>query len=279
MKIHLGFFYIVVLLSYISCIDRKQSVQSSSSEGDLERTIEIDTVRDKIHNGNLVSSEPRHPDISCWTGMIDGKIPVKLWYQKFDDILVGEILYPDSKTPEGIPIIGVINENKYIELREFDKKGIITGYISGIPLDNYFNPEWFNPAGQKMRRMRLSYSDSIITPVTIEADLSSLEGKYFYSFGPNGYSGDLEILNQRGSEMQVRILSTTGDLSGYNIAELELVSASLSQNIAIIRYPFNEECLITLYFYKDFIKVKEENCLGEFGHNATLEGIFYKVSN
>ncbi|HMP29520.1 MAG TPA: hypothetical protein PKD85_07960 [Saprospiraceae bacterium] len=276
-------FYISVFLFLMltSCSEQKLNKdQTFKSEEEIDKT-ESTVSKDDVEEGvslELSTNIQKNVNVSCWKGLIDAKIAVELCYQFFDDIVFGEILYPQSKTPIPIQVIGTIAEDsKYIELREFDRKGLITGLISGIPLDDEFNPEWFNPSTQKARRMTLVPLDTLVQDYNINGIIDEVKGQYYYAYGPKGYSGDLEVLNKVGNEIQVRMLSTTGETSGYNIAELELTSAILNKNLAKVNYPYNDECKIYIAFYKNFAYVKQAFCDGEFGHNATLEGIYYKL--
>lgn len=282
MRLNKFVFLNLTILLLLGCAEKKPSPTQESgptTPENMPSKVESDgSIVSDNNNSTSIAEQTRNKDISCWVGMIDSKIPVRLCYQRFEEVLVGEIWYPNSKDPSSIPIIGEITNENYVELREFNNKGMITGHIAGIPLEKEFNPEWFNPANQRMRMMKLTSLDTFVQIYTIDAEVKSLKGTYHYAFGPKGYSGDLEVLNAAESKVEVRMLSTTGDLAGYNIAELPQASGKLNKNIAKIKYPYNEACEITIYFFKQFARVKEDNCNGEFGHNATLQGIYFKTT-
>jgi hypothetical protein len=212
-----------------------------------------------------------------WRGLMDERIPVEMVFQKFDDLLYGRLYYTRSKNTDGIAIIGTLSDHNYIDIKEFSNEGNITGLIYGRVYQENLEAQWSSPETEKLRELKLVRVDTIHPDFDITVNPNQIEGRYSYQFGPFGYIGDMDILDVTDESVKLKIVSITSEATGRNIAEVEGFF-ELQNNKQIYLYEFNNpECNINILLYKDFARVEERDCLGEFGKNASLHGIYYKV--
>jgi hypothetical protein len=212
----------------------------------------------------------------CWKGKLNTKTNILLHYQIQDDLIFGEISYLDTKEKKPIRIIGTIEEDSSIRLLEFNNKGNITGIITGLPKDEELTGNWFSPKTNKESSLNLNRIDTILENENIETNLENVIGDYHYQYSEAGYQGDLTIRKVNADEISFSILSVTGE-PGRNMAIIETDTIEASTDF-IYKLPNTENCEFKIRIFKDFafIKYTEGFCEGIFGHNATIEGIFYK---
>jgi len=222
-------------------------------------------------------SEPGKKDI-CWTGTINDKTPVFVHYQIVDDLIFGEIVYLNTKSKIPIRIIGTIEEDKSYRILEFEKNGNISGIITGSPGTKEFNGEWFSPKTRKELNLKLIQSDSVISTIPLEADIAEIYGDYHYQYSEAGSQGDFSITKAKNEQSSFSIFSVTGE-PARNIASVESDAIKLQKTEFIYTLPETENCEIKVKFYKGFVHVNYTKgyCEGEFGHNATIDGIFLKT--
>lgn len=215
----------------------------------------------------------------CWRGKLGGKIPVFVHYQLEGDLVVGEITYLKTKKKTPIRLIGEVHNGNFYRLLEYDPKGTITGIIEGNVVKGAFTGKWIAPSTQKELALKLQSSDSLIVKRNIKARPDQLYGTYAYAYGEEGYSGQLELTEAENSEADFYLISLTSLNMGPNIAEIEKDRVKLEGDHFIYKIPYNESCEIRVDFYRDFARVRylKGECPGQFGHNATVEGIFVKL--
>jgi hypothetical protein len=75
------------------------------------------------------------------------------------------------------------------------------------------------------------------------------------------------------------ILSLTNLERGPNVAEVEKDTVALRGNSFTCMIPGSDNCEIKVFFYKDFVYIQYTRgyCEGQFGLNATIDGIFVKT--
>jgi len=223
------------------------------------------------------SKKSRTKDI-CWTGTINGKTPVLIHYQLDNEVIIGEIIYLKNKAKVPIRLVGTIqNWDKKYRLLEFDKDGNITGIIIGLPEKNEFNGIWTSPKTIKELSLNLSVKDTVIFSKNYRPDLYEICGDYHYQFGDNGYQGDFSLKKLDKGLASFSISSVTGEPE-RNIATIDPFISNLAEEFIYV-IPGTYACEFFIKFYKDFVFVKYTNgtCIGQFGHNATIEGIYFKT--
>jgi hypothetical protein len=247
--------------------------------------ISCDNLQSKVNNfETALTARPYSPadaaNISdiCWTGTLNGRTPVFLHYKTDGNLITGQITYLNTKDKLPITISGTIEDDKSYRLLEFEKSGNITGVITGLPTNNNFNGSWYSPKTRKELSLNLVKKDTVIHPGSIETKLQDIFGHYHYQYGDAGYQGDFEITKLPGSKAIFGITSVTGE-PARNVAQVDDDTISLSATHFTYRLPDTSDCEFEVKFYKGFalIKYTKGICYGQFGLNATVEGIFIKT--
>lgn len=251
--------FCLTIIFLISCNNKKE---------------ENNTPADKEINSPEVIKE-KEKNI-CWTGTLNSKIPIFLHYQIVDDLIIGEITYLNTEERKPITIIGTF-ENENIRILEFENNGNITGVISGIPNNKNFKGSWFSPKTKKELSLELIKSDSIIYSKHVNTEIDNIYGEYHYQYSESGYQGDVTLTKIDNQNASLNIFSVTGAPS-RNMADMETDTIKLDKTKFIYNLPDSDDCEIKVQFYKDFLYINYTKgyCEGQFGHNATIEGIFIK---
>jgi hypothetical protein len=249
--------------------------------------ISCNSVQEKVSNSETSFSTPsaeltnahaQTKNETCWTGNLNGNVPVFLHYQLDGNLVIGEIIYLNTKDKKPIKLLGTIEDNKSYRLLEFDPTGNITGIIIGTPLNNQFNGIWFSPKTKKELAMKLSLLDTIIRSPEITPIDGQIFGSYHYQYGKGGFNGDFEVNKVGDKKIDFSILSLTNVERGSNIAQVEKDTITISGNSFIYKTPDSDSCEFKTTFYKGFVYIKYTKgyCSGQFGLNATIDGIYIK---
>jgi hypothetical protein len=217
---------------------------------------------------------------ACWTGTLNGKIPIFIHYQLDGNIIIGEITYLNTKDKLPIRLLGTVEEDKSYRLLEFDRAGNITGIIVGIPTKKEFNGSWISPKTEKELKMKLLPKDTSISSPPLEPDKNQIFGNYHYQYGKKGYNGDFECSKIDNNKAAFYILSLTNVERGPNIAEVEKDTITLTGDSFIYKIPGSDSCEFKVKFYKDFVYINYTRgyCESQFGLNATIDGIYVKTN-
>jgi hypothetical protein len=252
----------ILFLTMLSCDNPQQKANTSDTSVSTKPTT-MTNVKNEI----------------CWTGTLNSKTPILIHYQLDSNLVIGEIIYLNTKDKLPIRLLGTIEEDKTYRLLEFDKTGNITGIITGLPTDKVFNGTWFSPKTSKELSMTLSLSDTIIKSPDINPINNQIFGYYHYQYGENGFNGDFEINRIDNNRVAFSILSLTNVERGSNIAEVEKDTIVLKGNSFTYKIPDSDNCEFKATFYKDFVYINYTKgyCSGQFGLNATIDGIYLKT--
>jgi hypothetical protein len=255
----------ILLLTIISCNNPQQKVNSSDTTVSDTPT----TLRDNKKYGDKEIS---------WTGTLNGKIPIFIHYQLDSNLIVGEITYLNTKDKLPITLLGTIEDDKTYRLLEFEKSGNISGIITGLPTDKIFNGSWFSPKTRKELVLKLVKKDTVINSKETGTKLQDIFGHYHYQYSEAGYQGDFEISKLPNSKAVFGITSVTG-APGRNVAQIDDDTINLSTTHFIYKLADTDDCEFEVKFYKGFafIKYTKGFCEGQFGMNATIDGIFLKT--
>jgi len=251
----------IFLLAIISCNNQPKKVDGSNT---------VVSARPAALTGS--NSE------ICWTGTINGKTPVFIHYKLDSNLIIGEITYLNTKDKLPIRLLGTIEEDKNFRLLEFAKSGNITGIITGSPTGNIFNGSWFSPKTRKELVLDLVKKDTVINPGITDAKLQDVFGHYHYQYSEAGYQGDIDITRLPNSKASFNIFSVTGE-PARNLAQIDEDTITLNSPQFIYKMPETDSCEFSVKFYKGFafIKYTKGYCDGQFGMNATIDGIFLKT--
>lgn len=215
---------------------------------------------------------------TCWTGTLDSKTPIFIHYQLDSKLIIGEIIYLNTKDKLPITLLGTVEDDKSYRLLEYESTGNITGIISGLPSGMIFNGTWFSPKTRKELTVNLVKKDTAILAVATETKLPDIFGEYHYQFSQAGYQGNLEIKQLYNSKASFGITSVTSE-PARNVAQIDNDIIELNATQFIYKLPETKECEFQVKFYKGFAYIKYTNgfCDGQFGNNATIEGIYIKT--
>ncbi|BAP30917.1 uncharacterized protein CHSO_1880 [Chryseobacterium sp. StRB126] len=255
----------IPLLAIISCNKPDEKVDNSNSITP-ERSVTLASVKNNV--GKEIS----------WKGFLNGKTPVFIHYQIDGDVIVGEITYLNTKNKLPIALLGTIGDDNSYRILEFEKSGNITGVITGNPTDGVFKGSWFSPKTRKELVLNLVKKDTALVSKEIETNLGDLFGRYHYQYSEAGYQGDLEIKRLPGSKAVFGLTSVTGE-PARNLAQIDDDTIDLKTTHFTYKLSDTDDCEFKVKFYKGFAVVQYTQgvCSGQFGLNATIEGIYLKT--
>jgi hypothetical protein len=218
--------------------------------------------------------------VFSWEGFINETIPVFIHYQLDSNVIMGEITYLNTKDKAPIKILGEI-VGAYFRLLEFDDEGNITGIIMAKPELEKFIGTWFSPTSRTEYDLNLFRKDTLIDPMKMTFHEKDLGAHYYYQFGEDGPSGDLEITKIDDKILSFYMLGLTSLERGPNIAEVVKDTVSLKGTSFVYKLPDSDSCKFEVQFFKDFAYVNYlgDGCSNQFGHNATIEGLYLKVKD
>ncbi|GAB2777669.1 hypothetical protein GCM10027275_21060 [Rhabdobacter roseus] len=253
--LHLGF---ILLLSCHSQTETQTGVEKEQPIAEAEKT------------------EQENYQVA-WEGKINEKTAVFLHYQIQDEVVVGELTYVDTKEKVPIRIIGTTDEGGDFRLMEFDKTGNITGILTGTSSGEVFTGHWFSPKTRKEWTLTMSKVDTLIRAERIETSVENITGAYHYQYTEAGRQGDLDIAQVSPGHMSFGIFSVTED-PARNMAQIETDTVRAATDF-IYKVPESDDCAFRIRFFKEFafVNYTKGYCEGMFGHNATIDGVFYKV--
>jgi hypothetical protein len=258
----------LTIISLLSC-----SVKQDLSEG-------VNTVSSSAHKSEdkLTTVDKTNKNEYCWIGMLKESVPVCIYYVAEGELLIGQITYLKTKSKSPIMLLGSKEENGDVRLLEFDSAGNITGIITGAPGEDVFEGSWFSPKTRKELSLHATNKDTVIFLKNRETELSDVFGNYHYQYGAEGSQGDLSIKKIEEHEASFSIVSVTS-APARNIADVPEDTIQLEQTTFTYTIPESDHCGFKVKFYKEFAYVTYTNgyCAGQFGNNATVDGIYLKV--
>ncbi|MEJ5053810.1 hypothetical protein [Sphingobacterium sp. MYb382] len=257
------FFFLIII-----CACTRNASKSETSAAGLH----TDTV------GGNASADSLKQQI-YWSGMVAERIPVLLHYQMIDSLLVGELVYLGNTERKPVKLIGEIEESEEHRILEIDSTGNIIGILSGTPIQDKWLGSWFSPKTRNEYTLDLKRIDTLLALPSQAVSPKDVAGQYYYQYGRKGRKGILKVRRLDDDKLEFSILSLT-DEPARNIALVDtdtIISKGTSFTYAV---PSTDNCEVKVQFYKDFahIRYSKGDCSGMFGHNASLEGIFYKTN-
>jgi hypothetical protein len=249
----------------ISCNNQQQRVSDS------EQLASVPTP-------TLTEAKTLNSNEICWAGTLNGKIPVFIHYQVDSNLIIGEIIYLNTKDKLPIALLGTIEDDKSYRLLEFEKTGNITGIITGLPIEKVFEGTWFSPKTRKQLVLNLVTKDTVVNSIPANTEFGDIFGQYHYQYGEAGYQGDFEIKKLGNSKASFGITSVTEEPT-RNVAQINDDTITLYRTEFIYKLPGTENCAFEVKIYKGFtyIRYTKGSCEGQFGMNATIDGIFLKT--
>jgi hypothetical protein len=226
-------------------------------------------------------SKPSPPNINGlykFTGKLNNKIPVFLWFVVKDSVLKGEVTY--LKTAKRIPItvIGTITKDDGLRFFEFGKGGSVSGIYTGLFNTCRLTGSWWAPGSERELKYDLAPKDTLLTHVDTDLRPVSLNGSYEYHFGKKGSDGGIDLRQDKPGEFSMEINCVTAAPQN-NIAEVERTKVRMINNTIIYKSP-DEDCGFRVRMFKGFVVI--DNPLKKYCHygvGADVDGVFIKVSD
>ncbi|WP_431243145.1 hypothetical protein ACQ9BO_26815 [Flavobacterium sp. P21] len=211
-----------------------------------------------------------------WTGTLNNKIPISLSYSISKGIITGEIIYLDTKNKTPIKVIGSVKDDKSYRILEFEKSGNISGIITGKPTETEFVGDWFSPKSRKSLSLKLANPIKKQKMLSQNAFITTAD--YHYGYSEKGSQGDFQIEKLKNGKFRFSIFSVTSD-PARNIANIDETEVNIAGNSFVYSLPEEKNNQFKVIFYPEFVVVKytKGDFEGQFGHNATIEGIYLKM--
>lgn len=171
-----------------------------------------------------------------------------------------------------------MEEDKSYRLLEFEPNGNVSGIITGNPETQSFNGSWFSPKTRKELDLTLLKKDTSLAETDIRPDMNNIYGDYHYQYTEEGNQGGCKIEKVGDNKIAFSVFSVTG-APARNIADVPRDTIPLTASSFIYKIPGTDSCEFKVTFYKDFLTVDYTKgyCDGQFGMNATIDGIFLKI--
>ena len=234
----------------------------------------------------LMLAAPGRAQVSplhCWVGHIHSSIPVFLWLVEKDSVFKGQVVYTRTKQKTPITLLGQrFADQRGIRICEYQPDGSITGIYDFENLASATAGTWFSPTTRKDLDFTLVSKDTLLTaPDTGFQPDQPIEGTYGYSYGAKGPQGSINIKRVDAHRISFEIGCHTG-APAYNLANVGRDTVALVNNSFIYKLDGSEHCVFRVSFYKHFLTIQYidgyGDCGGYFGINASVDGIFYKLT-
>jgi hypothetical protein len=199
-------------------------------------------------------------------------------FQRDSDLIIGEITYLNTAKKLPIQLIGNIDSENKCRILEFDAAGNVTGIIDATVGPDQFTGTWYGVNSEKERPIVLQAKDTFITETNWQVQKADVAGSYHYEFGASGAMGDLQISRLNERQILFGITAVT-DSPARNIAQIEDDTVLLHPTDFYYEVPDTDDCGIRVRLYRNFAVVQYTKgyCEGQFGMNASVEGIFIKT--
>ncbi len=212
-----------------------------------------------------------------FSGMMNNKIPVFVWFVVKEDALKGEVTYLKTQKRTPIAIIGRVIKDS-LDITEISKTGNITGFYHGKFDERLFSGTWNAPGSDKELKFDLAKKDTIVANSNITLNPVNVTGEYVYQFTKFGAGGGIDIQQTKPGYYTFRINCVTSSPAN-TIADTQAVNVHMVNNTITYKLP-DGDCKFTIKAYSGFIiidYVKPHVDCG-FGMGAGIDGIFLKTS-
>lgn len=209
-----------------------------------------------------------------YEGNLNAKIPIVLTVTPDGEAVFGTVVYKKKGVP--ITVVGSLVEGNLF-LHELMPDGTVTGIYSLEPKGKDWAGTWTAPKrNAKELAVVLKETAKIPTPTK---PLPNLTGTYAYSFGEEGGSGSLKVVQINPTKITISVDAVTG-APAYNMATIGKTTLTLKGNKAVYK---NEEfgaCKLLFTFGENTVRVDYLDGAYEcgFGHNASASGSYVRIN-
>ena len=229
----------------------------------------------------LSAPQPPLQNLYYWQGKINGNIPVFLYLNIKDSLIKGSLVYTKTKFKTPIQLVGRIDGDGDIRVFEFEKDGNITGVFVFDSLGNNARGTWASSKTGKEYSFSLSKKDTLLINPDTSFTPRKIAGEYSYAFGEKGSQGGISIMPVGKGKIAFEVSAVTRE-PARNIAQVEKDTVSLAGNQFYYKVPGSDSCIFRVKLCNNFLYISYANgyagCIGMFGHNATVEGVFIKIT-
>lgn len=234
-----------------------------------------------------------------WEGTINNNIPVSIWFEIQDSLVVGEIVYTKTGANKPICLLGQVQgsaPNPIILMHEFSPSGQITGTISGKVVGQNFSGTWTAPDKITEKNGRFQTGEGQTYPITLSAQTpptpssswafnpSFVAGTYSFDYGVNTGGGSVEV-SLIADDLIDFTIKTNSAAPAFNMCTIPADAfegnkerGRLEGNRVV--HDIDQDCAFELIFYNDFLVVNtlpNKNCSGFCGLGAYFDGIYLKT--
>ncbi len=128
-----------------------------------------------------------------WTGIINSKIPVFMWFTMRDSIIKGEVIYTNTKNKVPIKLIGQLERDGQIRVCEYLTNGTISGIFHFTMTNVSATGFWFSTTTRKELNLVLNSKDTVLANADTSFQPEAIPGYYWYSYGKEGSQGGITI--------------------------------------------------------------------------------------
>lgn len=215
-------------------------------------------------------------NIKTYTGKMNDKIEVEIQIAIIDDMLVGELVYLNTKDKKPIKVAGSTYE-QYTRIVEYDNKGNVTGFFDINNEDGKLMTEWMSPKKETTYSFELKEINKPTKINVNETPTDKIAGTYVYNYG-GGARGEVKVNKTKDNEYNISFFSITK--TEGNLAMLDDVKVNITSNQFTYTIPDSEGCQFKVLFHDNFVMVSylSEACAqGYFGHNASIDHQYLKI--
>jgi hypothetical protein len=208
-------------------------------------------------------------------GTINTTILVQLSLTQSGSAVFGNVVYKKKGIP--ITVAGTFSDNTYF-LHELMPDGTVTGLYSAEAKGNSVTGIWSSPR-PNAKELKLSLTQTGTSEIPIKP-LGTLTGTYNYSFGKDGGTGQLQIVQNNPGSIIIAFDCVNGP-PAYNMALINKTTLKLNGNQALYETKEYGNCKIRLVFDANIVQV---DYLGEaydcgFGNAASVVGNYIKTNS
>lgn len=196
-----------------------------------------------------------------------------------DNLIYGELNYPNKKDTSSFTLIGEIKSDSTYRIQAFSDSGYVFSIIGFNYLRKTINGTWFSPSELEEQNIELAKLDSEPNNLQMLTNNSDKTGTYFYTYGEANYNGQIELVKLKENTYTFSLIAL-GRGAAPAIVEIETDTIEITNHEFRYRIKNTDSCSIRVEVYKEFIYVVSEDnsdCFLQYGMNTYPDGFFLKM--
>ena len=214
-----------------------------------------------------------------YQGKIDSHSNIIIKLILKDNLIYGELNYPNKKDSSSFKLIGEIKSDSTYRIQVFSDSGYVFGIISFNYLRKRINGTWFSPSELQEQNIELAKLDNEPNNLQMLTNDSDKTGTYFYTFGEATYNGQIELVKLKDNIYSFSLFAV-GRGAAPAIVEIETDTIEITKHEFKYRIKNTDSCSIRVELYKEFINVVSEDnsdCFLQYGMNTYPDGYYLKL--